>query len=81
MCAMLPLTQVLRGGGRRERGGPQTEGGGGAGEGGGDRDCTVALGLATNRQRQSGRAAGNFYHMNLMLPPPTPTPNPVLGSH
>lgn len=26
MCAMLPLTQVLRGGGRREREGPQTEG-------------------------------------------------------
>lgn len=50
MCAMLPLTQVLRGGGRRERQGPQTER---------DRDCTVALGLAKStrkekRKRKSG---------------------------
>lgn len=56
MCAMLPLTQVPRGGGKREHEGPQTEG---------DRECTVALGLAETQERKrgSGRVGGNFYIM------------------
>lgn len=57
MCAMLPLTQVLGGGGRREREGLQTEG---------QRECTVALGLAKTQERKrgSGRVSGNFYNIN-----------------
>lgn len=57
MHAMLPLTQVLRGGGRREHEGPRTEG---------DRECTVALGLAKTQERKrgSGRVGGNFYNLH-----------------
>lgn len=48
MCAMLPLTQVLRGGGRREREGPRTEGDrGGTG--------TALLYWALEKKQKKGR--------------------------
>lgn len=76
MCAMLPLTQVLRGGGRRERQGPQTEGDGG---GQGLHCCTGPRKKHKKGKEEAEERVENFYSIDASSYF-FPTPNSVLGS-